>query len=310
MKKLSVGLFCNDQNAMEYLENIFMMEDCNLVGCYGVSQHFSMPARNVDIFEDPDTLVKQSDAIVMVLPPDEQFESAMRTLKNLKHLFIERPLLDNINMLDTLLSMQREADVKVQIGSGLRLNKAYSESNAQNFKPQFIETVNLSTTGDSAPVVLDLMLPDLDIVLSLVKSEVRKISTNGVIIKGSDYDIVNARIEFGNGSAASLTVNRCSGVNMHRAGFYEKGSALIVDFLNDSGLTEPESAYKLAVPKQATEKTERQYWNRSIFNTELHSFYKSIVLNQPVPIPLNDGHRALKLAYQILEKLEERGMEN
>ncbi len=311
MTKLNIGLFCNSNIKEEYLQSITSMEQFHLSGYFGNSNQKFLDQLDIPFYNNVDLLLEQSEAIVIMMPALHQYDLAKKAIKALKHVFIEKPLTSDIDEAETLLAMQREADVKVQIGSGLRLNPSFLEANILQSKPLFVETQNF-TSGADANVIFDLMLNDLDIVLQLVKSEVRKISANGVCMVNDSPDIVNARIEFGNGCVASLTSNRLSKNNIHTTSIYQKGNPIIIDFLNSNTGNQPESAYKIAVQKQATENSSSNGFDTGlseIIKTELNSFYECIIKNSLPQVPLYDGCRTLKLAYQIIDKIEERGLE-
>jgi predicted dehydrogenase len=240
-------------------------------------------------------------------------ELAKRALKKSKHIFIEEPLTTNIEKAEILLSMQREADVKVQVGSGMRLNPSVIETNVFKLKPLYIETQYLTEKESELSVVLDLMLRDIDFVLHLIKSEVRKISANSVSLSGVTSDVVNARIEFGNGGVASLTVNRNAKKEIHTASIFENGNAVVLDFNASIMENVPQSAYNLAITKQAEENSNKSTLighRAEALKVELQSFFNCIIENKNPLVPLSDACRALKLAYQILDKIEERRMEN
>jgi predicted dehydrogenase len=284
------------------------------MGCCGPVDPSITSKLNIPVFEDEDLLIDKSDAVIILRSPGQQFEIAKKTVKKLKHLFIERPLITDIDKVDILLSMQREANVKIQIGAGIRLNKEYMELSRKGIKPIYLETQNFSATGKnsaSISVVLNLMLEDLDIVLSLVKSEVQKINAIGVCIVNDTPDIVNARIEFGNGCVATLTAGRISTIDIHASSLFLKDNSIMLDFSGMDHPGHPYSTNRTMVQHQATEQPSVINLKTALdIRNEFISFYEAITKNSIVPVTLYDGYKALKLAYQIIDKIEERGLEN
>lgn len=311
MKKLKVGLLCNEEISRDVALAIAAISGFQLTGISGISKPELVDLPQVSNFADPELLIENSDAIILMVSSDQQFELAKMALKNSKHLFIEEPLVTEVKKAEVLLSMQREADVKVQVGCGLRLNSSFLSWGGNNARIQFLETRNLTNTHSEIPVVLELMLPDLDFVLHLAKSEVRKISASGVSLSGNTPDMVNARLEFGNGCVASLTVNSKSNIHTHAAGVFENGASVVFDFSSSenpqmpssaSGFFAASSTHHFSNPLQRKKPTE-------ILVKELKAFYSSIVRDSITMVPLSDACRALKVAQEIMEKIEERGME-
>jgi len=313
MRKIPVGLICKDSIAPEIAICIASITDFELIGYGGTSNKELFTEYSWPYFEDLDNLIDRTEAILLIVPAESQFELAKRALKKSKHIFIEEPLTTNIEKAEILLSMQREADVKVQVGSGMRLNPSVIETNVFKLKPLYIETQYLTEKESELSVVLDLMLRDIDFVLHLIKSEVRKISANSVSLSGVTSDVVNARIEFGNGGVASLTVNRNAKKEIHTASIFENGNAVVLDFNASIMENVPQSAYNLAITKQAEENSNKSTLighRAEALKVELQSFFNCIIENKNPLVPLSDACRALKLAYQILDKIEERRMEN
>jgi predicted dehydrogenase len=314
MKKLNIALFCDGTIGEEYLETISSMEQFHLVGYHGSINNAQAQKSMIPFFGDDESLIEQSDAVIILMPPTQQFEIAKKSLKKLKHLFIEKPLTSNIDELETLLSMQREANVKIQMGSGIRATKEFMEFNKKALKPLYIETQNFSTTIDDSsnvPVVLNLMLDDIDIALALVKSEVQKINAIGVGVVNDTPDIVNARLEFGNGCVVTLTAGRISIMDIHSTSLFLKDNCIMLDFTAMQYPDHPISANKTTVQRQATEtlNTTHKIKGKEDITAELFSFYDCITKNVTPPVTLYDGFKSLKLAYQIIDKIEERGME-
>jgi predicted dehydrogenase len=311
MTQLNTALFCDGSLGEAYLKTITTLPQFRITGFCGGADQLLLEHLGLPFFTDPDALIEKSDVVIIVLPKSLQFELSKKTLKNQRHLFIERPFNTRLEEAETLLSMQREADVKIQTGSGLRLNKAYQSLDKSRLKPEYIETQNFQPGNSEASVLLDLMINDLDLVLHLMKSEVRRISANAVNLSNNGPDIVNARIEFGNGSVANLSAQRGASRELHTMRIYQKNTSAMVDFLSTDNTLQPESAYKLGMQKQASESfmPNDSTPQADLISQALLSFYDSVTNNNLPPVTLNDDHKALKLAYHIMEKIDERVLE-
>jgi predicted dehydrogenase len=186
-------------------------------------------------FSTIEALIDAVDVVDIVTPTLAHYDCAAQALKASKHVFIEKPLTETLEEAKTLINLAHEANVKVQVGHVERFNPAFQAALPYLNKPMFIETHRLAQfnpRGCDVPVVLDLMIHDLDIILSVVKSGVRRVSASGVAVVSDTPDIANARIEFDNGCVANLTASRISLKNMRKSRFYAtKEPAIVNDYL-------------------------------------------------------------------------------
>lgn len=166
-----------------------------------------------------DQLIDLCDVVDIVTPTLSHYECAVKALKKSKHVFIEKPLANSIEEAREMMALATEARVKVQVGHVERFNPAFIAAQSYIGAPMFIETHRLAQfnpRGTDVSVVLDLMIHDIDVILSIVKSPIKKISTSGVAVVSDTPDIANARIEFANGCVANLTASRISLKNMKK----------------------------------------------------------------------------------------------
>jgi predicted dehydrogenase len=235
--------------------------------------------------------------------------------------FIEKPVTETIEEARSLLSLSHEAGVKVQVGHVERFNPAFVEARKFLDQPMFIETHRLAQfnpRGTDVPVVLDLMIHDLDIILSVVQSNVKNISASGVSVVSDTPDITNARIEFDNGCVANLTASRISMKNMRKSRFFQKDAYISVDFLNKEtevvrmqdivGEPDPfDVVFELGEGKP-TKKIlfdKPEITEVNAIKEELLDFYRAITTDDEPIVSLDSGFRALQVAHQILEKIEQ-----
>ncbi len=274
-------------------------------------------------FENADSLLDAVDCIDIVTPTVTHFELASKALRKSKHVFIEKPVTETVDEARILMELAREADVKVQVGHVERFNPAFQAALPYFNKPMFIETHRLAQfnpRGTDVPVVLDLMIHDLDAILSVVKSGIKRISASGVAVVSDTPDITNARIEFDNGCVANLTASRISMKNMRKSRFFQKDAYISVDFLTKElevvrmedvqGDPDPldvvfDMGHGKPVKKIFFEKPELEGINA--IKEELRTFGEAIIMDKVPVVPIEDGFRALDVAQKILDKLKITG---
>ena len=274
-------------------------------------------------FSTVDSLLEVVDAIDIVTPTVSHFEIAAAAIRLSKHVFIEKPVTQTAEEAKKLRTLAHEAGVNVQVGHVERFNPAFKEARPFINNPMFIETHRLAQynpRGTDVPVVLDLMIHDLDIILSTVQSPVKRISASGVAVVSETPDITNARLEFENGCVANLTASRISLKNMRKSRFFQKDAYISIDFLTKTSEivkmttldTEPDPfdiVFNLGEgkPKKKIEIFKPEVGESNAIKEELDTFAQSIE-NETVPIvPIEDGEYALNVALQIMEKLKLNG---
>jgi predicted dehydrogenase len=274
---------------------------------------------NVQAYNSAAELIAACDAVDIVTPTITHHQFAISALKNSKHVFIEKPIANTIGEAREINTLAAEANVKVQIGHVERFNPAFLAVRKYFNNPMFIETHRLAQfnpRGTDVSVVLDLMIHDIDIVLSLIKSNVKKINASGVAVMSDTPDICNARIEFDNGAVANITASRMSIKSMRKSRFFQREAYISVDFLKKKAeliriktiAREPEDPFAMTI--NLGEKGMKQIFfdNPAVEDTnaikmELESFADSILNNKPSSVTAEDGVRALDVAYKIMEKM-------
>jgi predicted dehydrogenase len=271
-------------------------------------------------FPSMQELLDAVECVDIVTPTLTHAELASLALRNSKHVFIEKPVTETVDEARSLMGLAREANVKVQVGHVERFNPAFQAAVPFLTKPMFIETHRLAQfnpRGTDVPVVLDLMIHDLDIILSVVKSGVKRISASGVAVVSDTPDITNARIEFDNGCVANLTASRISMKNMRKSRFFQKDAYISVDFLTkelevvrmETVEGEP-NPLDIVFDMGEGKPVKKIYFDKpdigeiNAIKEELNSFHDSIVNDTTPLVSLEDGFRALDVAQQILDKLK------
>lgn len=299
-----------------------LKEMYELVGFYDPSDENAAQAGEqfgIRRFDTIEELLNEVDCVDIVTPTLSHFDCAAAAIRKTRHVFIEKPVTETTEEARTLMNLATEAGVKVQVGHVERFNPAFMAAQPYFNKPMFIETHRLAQfnpRGTDVPVVLDLMIHDLDIILSVVKSGIRRISASGVAVVSDTPDITNARIEFDNGCVANLTASRISMKNMRKSRFFQKDAYISVDFLTKelevvrmqdiAGEPDPFDIVFDLGPGKPVKKIlfdKPDVGELNAIKEELRTFGEAINQNTTPIVPLEDGYNALDVAHQILEKL-------
>ncbi len=280
-----------------------------------VSAEMGIPA-----FSNMEELISACDAIDIVTPTFAHYQCAVAALKKQKHIFIEKPITNTIEEARNLTRLAHEASVKVQVGHVERFNPAFKAALPYFNEIRFIECHRLSqfnARGTDVSVILDLMIHDIDMILSVTRSNIRRISASGVAVVSDTPDIANARLEFDNGCVANLTASRISLKKMRKARLFQRDAYISVDFLekktevvrmkNVDADTSPFSiTIDLGEDKPAKEIIfdQPEVEATNAIREELLSFYNAIKNNTEPVVTAGDGAKALEVAHQILEKMK------
>ncbi|MGB0176282.1 MAG: Gfo/Idh/MocA family protein [Owenweeksia sp.] len=273
---------------------------------------------DVPYFDSIDKLIAEVQVVDIVTPTLNHYECAVRSLRASRHIFIEKPITETPEQARELIKLSEEASVKAQVGHVERFNPAFLAARNYIQNPMFIETHRLAEfnpRGTDVPVVLDLMIHDIDIVLSMVPSNIRKISASGVAVVSDTPDIANARIEFDNGCVANLTASRISLKNMRKTRIFQRDAYITVDFLEKESevirmqnVVDDENPYAMVMDLGNGKKKQIYFEKPDSLKTnaiqeELRTFGEAINKNTTVYVTLEDGYRALDVARQVLEKI-------
>lgn len=274
------------------------------------------------VFSTYKDLLASVDAVDIVTPTVSHFDLAKQAILAGKHVFIEKPISKTLEEAEELLSLLRQfPNLKAQVGHVERFNPGFLAVANHEINPMFIEGHRLSIynpRGTDVSVVFDLMIHDLDIVLSVVGHPIKSIHASGVGVISASTDIANARIEFENGAVANLTASRISVKNMRRLRFFQRNTYLAVDFLKKSAevfrLTDDEeSAAKSGLSFPLDNGDEKRFLvfeqpDSPPVNSillELEEFGQAISEGKPIKVGIEAGYNALKAAHQIATKIEE-----
>ncbi|HWC53258.1 MAG TPA: Gfo/Idh/MocA family oxidoreductase [Chitinophagaceae bacterium] len=316
---LKIGVLGTGHLGKFHLNNWKEIPGIELVGFYDpddatakeVSEQYQLPR-----FTDTESLMDSSDALDIVAPTTFHFELCEQAIKKGKHVFVEKPLANTMQEAEQLVKLVDESGVKLQVGHVERFNPAFLSVKDMQLNPMFIEVHRLAQfnpRGTEVSVILDLMIHDIDIILSIVKSDVKSISASGVGVLTETPDIANVRIEFHNGCVANLTSSRISMKKMRKMRLFQKDAYIGIDFLNkkseviklkessDSNMFSfdietPHGKKTIAVANPLVPEV-------NAIRKELEEFRNAILNNTKTVVSEIDGMMAMDVAHQILRKI-------
>jgi predicted dehydrogenase len=270
-------------------------------------------------YRNPEKLIAAVDIVDIVTPTASHFHIAKKAINANKNIFVEKPLANSIKEANSLVDMAKKQDVLGQVGHVERFNPAFQAVLTSINNPMFIETHRLAEfnpRGTDVSVILDLMIHDIDIVLSIVKSSIKSIHASGVAVISETPDISNARIEFENGCVANFTASRISLKKMRKSRFFQKNAYISLDYLTKQvevvkikdAVSEINKDLDLLLTNAEGEKKQIYFEIPTIENTnpikqELEHFANCIQKNITPRVSLKDGARALEVAHQIIAKI-------
>lgn len=316
---LKIGVFGVGHLGKFHINNWMEINDVQVIGFYDpsdvaaseISQKF-----NLKRFTDPDELVRHSDVVDVVAPTQFHFDLCEKAIRQGKHVFVEKPLAQTMEEGRKLVKLAKEAGIKFQVGHVERFNPAFLAIKDLDLHPMFIEVHRLAQfnpRNNEVSVILDLMIHDIDIILSIVKSDVKSISASGVGVMSETPDIANARIEFDNGCVANLTCSRISMKKMRKIRLFQKDAYISIDLLNKKteiiklkdnkdpnvfafDIQTPSGSKTITVANPVIPEV-------NAIKTELEEFRNAIIHNTRPVVSEMDGLHAMEVAHRVLDKI-------
>ena len=325
MEKLKVGIAGTGHLGKLHAKMFTAIPNCKLCGVFDINQLQSKTVSEefgTEVFSNLKDLLNEVDAVSIAATTSAHYDLAKECLREGKHIFIEKPITATISQAEEIVKLAGEKNINLQVGHIERFNPALVSLEQYILEPKFIQTDRLAQfnpRGTDVAVVFDLMIHDIDIILSLIKSKVKQIDASGVAVVSESVDIANARIQFENGAVANVTASRISQKKMRKMRIFQKDNYISLDFI--TGMSE---VYRLVPLDQDTgigtisfgeigigENKKRVIYEQpeikeqNALQYELQLFVDS-VLNKSRPVVSGeDGLRALRVAEQILQKIEE-----
>ena len=321
---LKVGVLGAGHLGKIHLRLLNQSEKYELVGFYDENHENGAKIALEFGYKQFDTIAKlihAVDVIDIVTPTLSHYKCAKVSIKSGKHVFIEKPISKTVEEAQEIIALSKEYNVQGQVGHVERFNPAFTAVKDQILNPMFIETHRLAEfnpRGTDVPVVLDLMIHDIDAILSVVKSKVKAVHASGVSVLSQSPDISNARIEFENGCVANITSSRISMKNMRKSRFFQKDAYISVDYLDKiceivkmKDAPEVPGDFDMILQNAEGEKKQIYFDNPSVeannaILDELNAFADAINNNTTPIVTLEDGTEALRVAYMIIDSMENK----
>lgn len=302
-----------------HLNNWLEIDGVEVVGFYEPNEDTAkdvIEKYGIRRFADAADFLRLCDAIDIVTPTTFHYEWCEKAIKMGRHVFVEKPFADTMDEARELVKLAKESNIKLQVGHVERFNPAFLALKGVPLRPMFIEVHRLAQfnpRGTEVSVILDLMIHDIDIILSIVRSDVKRISASGVSVLTETPDIANVRIEFDNGCVANLTSSRISMKKMRKMRLFQKDAYIGIDFLNKKTeiikLKEPsdENVFAFDIDTTSGKKTiavaNPQVPEVNAIKRELEEFRDAILNNTQTVVSEIDGLKAMEVAHLILEKI-------
>lgn len=316
---LKVGVFGVGHLGKFHLDNWKEIDGVQLEGFYDPSDENALKVEErygLKRFKTANDLIDACDIADIVAPTTMHHELCKMAILKSRHVFVEKPLANTMIEAKEIVKLTKEANIKLQVGHVERFNPAFLAVKEYDLNPMFIEVHRLSQfnpRGTDVSVILDLMIHDIDIILSLVKSSVKIIYANGVNVLSDTPDIANVRIEFNNGCVANLTSSRISMKKMRKMRLFQKDSYISIDFLDKKTevikykTSSDKNVFTFDIETKTGKKTiaiaAPVIKENNAIKLELQSFVDAILNNQPVIVSELDGYSAMEVAHLILDKI-------
>lgn len=326
MNNLKVGIIGTGHLGKLHVKMFKHLKNCQIVGVYDknfIQSKAAASEYNVNEFENLNDLLNQVDAVSIAATTSSHHDLVKKSLENGKHVFVEKPITATISEAEELVKIANQNKLNLQVGHIERFNPALVSLEKYIIKPMFIQTDRLAQfnpRGTDVAVVLDLMIHDIDVILSLINSEVNHVEASGVAVVSDNIDIANARIQFENGAVANVTASRISQKKMRKMRIFQKDNYIALDFI--TGVSE---VYRLLPIEQNIEGSSISFGEIGIGNKkkrliyeqpeikeinalsyELQLFVNSVLQNERPIVSGEDGLKALKVAQMIIRKIEEQ----
>lgn len=314
---LKIGIFGVGHLGKFHIKNWKEIDNVEVIGFYDPNDAVANDVEaefGLKRYADMDELIDDADAVDVVTPTQFHFPVCEAALRKSKHVFVEKPLANNMEEAAALLKLTKEAKVKFQVGHVERFNPAFTALDKSSIQPMFIEVHRLAQfnpRGTEVSVILDLMIHDIDVILSMVKSDIKQISASGVAVMTDTPDIANVRIEFHNGCVANLTSSRISMKKMRKMRVFQRDAYIGIDFLEKKSEiirlkqeSDIEELFSFEIDTPKGSRTIVVENPLSASENALRTELRDAILQDLTPVVSElDGYQALEVAHLILEKM-------
>jgi predicted dehydrogenase len=328
MEKIKVGVIGVGHLGKHHARIYSQIPEAQLVGVSDIDSEKAQKVAkefNTECYGNLSDLLERIDVVSLVVPTTYHHSLACKILSQGKNLLIEKPITETVEQAEELISIAKAKNRILQVGHIERFNPAFKSIENLKLDPKFIESHRLAQfdpRGTDVAVILDLMIHDLDLILNLVKSPVKRIEAAAVSVISDSEDIANARLTFENGCVANITVSRISAHPLRKMRLFQKNSYISLDFLQKSV-----EIYKLVdanfIPKEEKEKKsvvgnipigevgrtiiyeKPEIKTEDMLTSEIESFLNAVKSKTHPKVSGEDGKRALEVALEIVNKAKE-----
>ena len=324
-KQVNIGVIGVGHLGVHHASHLAKIKNANLVGVFDTNLERAEEISkkiNTAIFQSVDNLLENVEAVSIVTPTSTHRNVAEKCIKKGKHVFIEKPITSSVKDAEHLIELSKKYNVIIQVGHIERFNPALLALSNLEIDPKYIEVHRMApfmSRGTDVPVVLDLMIHDIDLILSFISSPVKEIYANGVSIMTNSVDIANARIKFENGSIANITSSRVAKDRVRKIKIFQQDLYVTIDFL--AGISE---VYKAMGASQSDPDAimsaplvEKDGKHRQIFyekpkvkktdalKAELKNYLNAVLGKEKPMVDGFAGKQALDVAIKIHDKILE-----
>lgn len=304
MDKVRVGIIGVGYLGTQHARILSYLEEAELKGVADIDFKKAMVIGNrhrVKYYEDFEDMLDEIDVGIVAAPTSEHFSIATKLLSEGKSVLLEKPITETVQQAEELVVVANKNGLILQIGHLERFNPAVEAIENIISEPKFIEVQRLgsfSARSLDIDVVLDLMIHDLDIILALIKDEVKVIRSSGIHVLSNKIDIANARLEFASGCVATLTASRVHQGKVRKLRIFEATSYYSIDYIDQEVKVFPLNGRQTDIKTLKIKKEEP-------LKKELKNFFRCIKDGKTRKVSGEEGLRALKLAYSVLNEAEE-----
>lgn len=303
MDKVRVGIIGVGYLGMQHARILSYLEEAELKGVADINSRKAMEIGNrhgVPYYQDYQKMMDEIDAAIVATPTSEHSSISMKLLEEGKSVLVEKPITETVEQGEELVNMASKNGLILQVGHLERFNPAVEATENMISEPKFIEVQRLgsfSARSLDIDVVLDLMIHDLDIIMALVKDEISVIKSSGIHVLSEKIDIANARLEFKSGCVATLTASRVHQGKVRKLRIFEPTSYYSIDYIDQEVKIFPLNGRRTDIKSLKITKEEP-------LKKELKNFFKCIRQKKMKKVSGEEGLKALKLAYKVLEEVE------
>jgi len=323
MEKVRIGVAGTGHLGNLHTKMLAQISNVDLVGVFDADAAKAQKVASehgTKAYTSLEALLRDVQAVSIATTTTTHFDVACQALERGLHAFIEKPITETIDQAKKLVALAEQKNVSIQVGHIERFNPAILALEQYKIRPLFIESHRLAQfnpRGSDVAVVLDLMIHDIDLILSLVKSRVVRVDANGVSVVSGSEDIANARLQFENGCVANVTASRISQNKMRKMRLFQHDAYISIDFsqglsevfrLVDEGDPNVKPTMMLGKIDQGTRKRIIVYEQLEVkevnaLKYELELFARSIQDGTEPPVTGRDGLQALEVAQEILRMI-------